>query len=373
MVLNRVPEEARSEVPTHLATMLSAAGLTDVPVFVVAEHDRHEGRLPAEAVAPLRAWLDALVADADARQAVVRSTLDGALASIGPRTRLVAAAADAQQAVVASLRAAVEHAYDAAKARAAEDVSDGSLLRGEVLARWQEFVGAGDLMRTLESGIGRVRDRLKAVITGRPAPVAEVQAAVVGGVETIVVAAADEAAERVRTSWAASAAGRAVLAAPGDGGQGAQAGATDLGRASRDLGRRVQDEVRAWQGHVLELVRAQGARRRFAARFLSSSVNVAGVVLMIAVFAQTGGLTGGEVLVAGGTATVSQKLLEAVFGEQAVRELATEARDDLLARMTRLLDEEARRFCHRLEAPAAAAEAGPRLLAALTDVEAVRR
>ena len=39
---------------------------------------------------------------------------------------------------------------------------DGSLLRGEVLARWQEFVGTGELLRTLQDRVGRLRDRLSA-------------------------------------------------------------------------------------------------------------------------------------------------------------------------------------------------------------------
>ena len=58
---------------------------------------------------------------------------------------------------------------------------------------------------------------------------------------------------------------------------------------------------------------------------------------MLAVFAQTGGLTGAEVVVAGGTSALGQRVLEAVFGDQAVRTLAAQAREDLLARVERLL------------------------------------
>ena len=50
---------------------------------------------------------------------------------------------------------------------------------------------------------------------------------------------------------------------------------------------------------------------------------------MIVVFATTAGLTGLEIGVAGGTAVVGQKLLEAVFGEDAVRRLAQTARGGL--------------------------------------------
>ena len=50
---------------------------------------------------------------------------------------------------------------------------------------------------------------------------------------------------------------------------------------------------------------------------------------MIVVFSMTAGLTGLEIGVAGGTAVVGQRLLEAVFGEDAVRRLAQTAREDL--------------------------------------------
>ena len=59
--------------------------------------------------------------------------------------------------------------------------------------------------------------------------------------------------------------------------------------------------MRDWQGEVLDLVRCEGADKRSQARLLSWGVNGAGAVVMVAVFAQTGGLTGGEIAVAGGT------------------------------------------------------------------------
>jgi hypothetical protein len=77
---------------------------------------------------------------------------------------------------------------------------------------------------------------------------------------------------------------------------------------------------------------------------LSWGVNGAGAVVMVAVFAQTGGLTGGEVAVAGGTTALGQRVLEAVFGDAAVRSLAARAREDLQARADALLRYEQGRF-----------------------------
>ncbi|MEU4699920.1 hypothetical protein [Nonomuraea dietziae] len=96
----------------------------------------------------------------------------------------------------------------------------------------------------------------------------------------------------------------------------------------------------------------------------SFGVNGAGLLLMLAVFASTGGLTGIEVGIAGGTSVLSQKVLEAIFGDQAVRTLTAMARDDLRARVKGLLDEEAARFTELLEGVSVSADTAPALLAA---------
>ena len=73
------------------------------------------------------------------------------------------------------------------------------------------------------------------------------------------------------------------------------AGGRRLDAASPALLDRTREEVRAWQGDVFELVRREAGGRRATARFASLGVNGAGLVVMLAVFAQTGGLTGAEV------------------------------------------------------------------------------
>ena len=73
------------------------------------------------------------------------------------------------------------------------------------------------------------------------------------------------------------------------------------------------------------------------------------VALMIVVFASTGGLTGGELLIAGGSAVLGQKLLETVFGEDAVRRLAAEARRDLQQRVQGVFDTERARVTAALD------------------------
>ena len=130
--------------------------------------------------------------------------------------------------------------------------------------------------------------------------------------------------------------------------------------------------MRDWQGFVFDLVREEGAGKRTSARLASLGVNGAGLTVMLAVFLHTGGLTGAEVVVAGGTSAVGQKVLEAIFGDQAVRALAAQARTDLLERVDRLFSAEAGRFEASLEPLVPAEDVPARLRATLGAVEGAR-
>ena len=70
-----------------------------------------------------------------------------------------------------------------------------------------------------------------------------------------------------------------------------------------------------------------------------------------------GSLTGG-VAAAGGATALSNKVLTAAVGDQAVRSLATSARADLHQRVVHLLDGERRRFLALLDAVAISEDAG---------------
>ncbi|QWC85914.1 ABC transporter [Nocardioidaceae bacterium] len=341
LVLDRTDDAAVAEVAGHLREMLDERGLAEARLMTVPEAALDgRGLLAADRVAEIRDWLHGLAADAEARAEVVRRTLDGALAAACERAEHLAAAVEEQQVARAALERDAAAAYDDAVRDVDDACSDGTLLRGEVLARWQEFVGAGKVLRALETGAGRLRDRVAAAVTGRPPAPLQVSQAVESRLEVLVVEHGERAAERARSAWVAHPAGRDLLAG----------GDADLGRASRDLRERTERAVREWQAGVLELVRSEGAEKRSTARFLAFGVNGLGVALMVVVFAHTGGLlAGAEVGVAGGSAVVGQKLLEAVFGDQAVRRLAAQARNDLSRRVTDLMLTERARFTALLD------------------------
>jgi hypothetical protein len=166
----------------------------------------------------------------------------------------------------------------------------------------------------------------------------------------------------VESSWRASPSGRQLLDGAG----------ADLGRASRPFRAGAERAVRDWQGDVLDMVRREGADKRSRARYLAYGVNGLSVALMIVVFAHTAGLTGAEVGIAGGSAAVGQKLLEAVFGDQAVRRLAAEARSDLRKRVETLMEGERQRFLDVLAATAIAPGTADELRQLSRDVDDAR-
>ena len=333
IILDRVPPEAVIAIGDHLSEMLATEGLRSAPVFTLTETRLDErGMLPEMELAPLREWLTKLGEDARARGVVVRRTLAGALDSLQSRTEALAEASSAQVQTVEQVRAIARISYAEAGRDVEAGISDGSLLRGEVLARWQEYVGTGELFKSFEAAVGRFRDRVSSVITGKPAPTAELGVALQSGVQQLVLAHAEGAALQVARRWAQVPGGDQIVAAH-----------PELTELPQDLPSRVDRMIRSWQDDLLQLVRAEGKDRRTTARVLSFGVNGVGVVLMLVVFSHTMGLSGAEVGIAGGSAVVAQKLLEALFGDQAVRELASKARSELIARTDALYaDEEAR-------------------------------
>lgn len=358
VVLNRVPEGDEEAIENDLRRMLDEAGIHAVLIHTVTEQPRDEsGMLAPVSLAPLTLWIRELGADAPARVAIARQTLAGAVETLAGNLQVLAAEQARQQAAHQSLAAIAAEEYEDALTTIDGALSDGSLLRGEVLSRWHDFVGTGDFFRSLDSTIGRLRDRVGSALRGQPAAAQKVEDALESGIHAVVLDAAARASENTRTRWRASRAGRsllarldspqAVAAAPEQNADGDAKG--EVQSAEDIFSAAVAEQIRLWQGSVLEMIREEGADKRKRARFLSLGVNAAAVMLMVAAFSLTGGITGIEAGIAGGSGVVGTKLLESIFGEDAVRRMATRARTDLLERMSGLLTEHAQPFTAVLE------------------------
>ena len=344
VVLNRVPEGDEEAIEADLRRMLREAGIEAVLIHTVTEQPRDErGLINPISLAPLTLWIRELGADAPARAAIARTTLAGTVETLARNLRTLALEQEGQQASHRALAQVAAEEYEKALAGIDAALSDGSLLRGEVLSRWHDFVGTGDFFRSLDSTIGRLRDRVGSALRGQPAAAQKVEDALESGIYAVVVDAASRASEGTRARWRSTRAGRSLLhrldAAPDP-----TAGATP----EEEFSAAVAAEIRLWQASVLDMIREEGAGKRQRARFLSLSVNAVAVLMMVAAFSLTGGLTGVEVGIAGGSGVVGAKLLESIFGEDAVRRMATRARTDLLERMGALLREHGRPFTELL-------------------------
>ena len=233
--------------------------------------------------------------------------------------------------------------------RRIDDASaDGTLLRGEVLARWQEFVGTGELLRSLETRVGWLRDRVVGWVKGKPQQAERVTVAVESGLETLLLEHAEAAAERAEASW------RSVDRGP----------APARGRRPRPRPRLARLPVpRRAQRPRLAAGRARAGAHR--GRRQAQHRPVPGLRRQRALGGADGGglrvapaaSTGAEVGIAGGGAVLGQKLLEAVFGDQAVRRLAERgAQGPATVRVGELMDERARAVPRRARRPRASTE-----------------
>ncbi|MDN5897017.1 MAG: dynamin family protein, partial [Nocardioides sp.] len=214
IVLDRVPSGVEDEITADLRAMLDRQGLEAAQLFVVQESELDgQGMLAAEAVEPIRGWLADIAANSAGRAAIARKTLTGVVATLGRRTWAIAVAQQEQYDAGRQLAGHVSEAYAAAGQRIGDATSEGTLLRGEVLARWQDFVGTGEFFRSLESSIGKVRDRIGAFFTGKPQPVNSVEEAIETGLHAVIVDEAAKAAEQSEAFWRSDPAARSLIGA----------------------------------------------------------------------------------------------------------------------------------------------------------------
>ncbi len=305
-------------------------------VIGVAEGALHPDgtALSRDTVEALMGRLESLAADAGARRSLAEQALAGAVAGLAPLVHMVADDLEHQAIDADALRrvAATDHAEELRLMR--ERLRRGNVLREEVIRQWHSFVGADQITRAFSSGIGRVRGALAAIFRGSPeAPVVAVQKGATDDLSSFVVAHASDAARRTASHWSADPLGARLVA--NDAG---------LWTASADLGEATRAALTAWMGAIASDVAVTGADKRGVARGVSLGVNAGAVTVMLTVFAHTGGLTGAEVGIAAGTAFLNQKLLNALFGEAAVLEMISRARDRLDQTLESLMERERERF-----------------------------
>ncbi|MEU6714242.1 dynamin family protein [Nonomuraea sp. NPDC046802] len=318
IVLSRVQPRSGEVVLKHFVRMLTEYGLGEIDRFVINEAKVQDGRLPDSEVTDLRLWLAELSVDEERRAQAVRETLNGVLDSFRTRVPALAKHLEGQVAFRTELRSDVEAAFLSALSEIDKASKNGSLLHGEVLARWQDFAGSGDLMRSLQ-----LRKRGRAAKQA-PERVLAFRSAIRTGLESLIVAAANRAAEEVAARWRHRSELGAKLA-------------EGLDRPSDDLVRHTSRAIATWQEHLSELVRTEGVAKRSVSKLVSFDPDSLALIFTVAMFSGTNG------------EGVPHRLVTALLGAESLRGIGAKALSDLRARIGMLFDEESMRYVQALD------------------------
>ncbi len=397
VVLSRIPQAYRTELTEHFNAMLDANGIAAENRFVILETPLIDGMLPSDAYQPVRDWLADTANRSDRRVAVLSQTMSGVLDTFKSRVPALAAHVEAQVVLRAELRRTAEASYERAFAEANAGMKNGTLLTGEVLARWQDCVVGGDLRprrggKPAKSG-GRKGKRAR---RGASRPAA-LDTALRAAIESFIVSIADRAAEHVDGSWRGSPAGTVLLedaaadrargeyakqvfesafgtgtAEPPEAGQ-----ATAFSRSSPDLSLRAARAVGAWQDHLTRLVEAEDPRP--GAKRTSFDDESLGLVVLVAMLGEDApgavSITGTLAAEDEGTNIYAEprRLLASVYGTGMLAGTLAKARADLIHRVRLLLDEEMVRYVEVIESAGSCEDvAAIRLYQAEYSLEAVR-
>ncbi len=393
VVLSRVPPPASDQLTAHFDAMLEANGLGDVQRFMIPETIVTDARLPAEVSKPVRDFLADTARRDERKVAILTQTMSGVLDTLTGRVPALAAQAEMQLALRRELSTAADAAYSAGLAELDEAIRSGSLLRGEVLARWQDFAGTGDLLRTLEIKRGKQAARRSKRHAASPSRAQALKAALRSSLVALVVSLADRAAEDAFERWQASPAGASLLAqaqaakssqgpvkngrktgsysslrkwqgelkwsSPGGELELAAAlpggGVAALEKSSADLATRAAQAIAGWQDQVLQMVHTENITKRSIARIASFDPESLALVLTIGVL----GYGAGDVQVSEGASAAPQQILTSLFGAGLLRDIGGQARQDLHEKVHAVYADEARRYGAIVDALGAADDGAP--------------
>jgi GTPase SAR1 family protein len=263
---------------------------------------------------------------------------------------------EAQLEEARSLREVAVQARESQRAEIEARIAEGDLVRSEVVTRWQRMIGVSDLSRLIERGARRLTDvvlRRAAVNDGK---VDAVGTEVADELVELGLRRARQVATAIEVAWALSPAGRTLV----------EDVVIDWDGIRSDLA----ESIRGWQAQVVELVAEAGQGRQRIARAATLGINASAVLVLLGVFASTGGLTGAEVGVAAGAAAAQHAVLERLFGAAAANRLTRAARELLIDHLAAPGASVAGEFLSAVDASVDPADTSSRLREASTNLAA---
>ncbi|GAB3729042.1 dynamin family protein [Nocardiopsis nanhaiensis] len=336
VVLSRVPRKGRRQLLDHFGAMLEANGLANAARFAIPETDQIQGeRFTSNVADHIREYLADVAGEAGQRDRVSRRTFIGVIESFRTRVPELARQVEGQIETGRSLSAVVDDEYAGAAARIDGSLRDGTLLRGSLLARWQEVAASGELAKSLR--LRRKRGRKgRADQAERGQRVSALEGAVRDALEALVVSANDRAADQVEQRW---------QDVPG----GAELASKALNQPGTGLlAKQVRQEITEWQREIAEMTAASGATKRSVARFVTFDHDIVALVMIVDLLGYERSHSGGGVHAAETSGPSPQRLLKGLFGAQSLRSIGGTARENLRQRVLGLLKHERVPFDHAL-------------------------
>ncbi|MDH5373511.1 MAG: 50S ribosome-binding GTPase [Acidimicrobiia bacterium] len=331
-VVNRIPTGS-ADLILDYRRLLGDKGFTlDQRFFEIAEQaiESAIGALPVSAVADLRARLNAM-ADTSGRSAVLEASIRGAIEELSRRTAELEGAVLNEEQEAEALRSVANETYERQIAEVSRSLASGELIRGEVLQRWQAFVGTGELIKAVGAGLSRLSAWTRRVLGGAEAG-AKMRKDARSELRDVLVRRADLAASATAAAWELDPAGSELLSN------------RSLWRHADETEERADQAIEDWLIGLSELIEGAGESKKRTAQVASYGVNGLAIAVILGVFLQTGGLTGTEMGVAAGAAAAQQKILEHLFGSAAARSLIETARSRLEMIACGVLQEDGSRF-----------------------------
>lgn len=328
VVLSRVPRKGRRQLLDHFGAMLEANGLGNAARFAIPETDQIEGeRFTSNVADHVRDYLADVAGEAEQRDRISRRTFIGVIDSFRTRVPELARQVEAQIEIGRTLAAAVDEAYMGARRRIESGLGDGSLLRGSLMARWQELAAGGELAKSLRPRGKRTR-RARAQQDERARRVADLESAVRDALEALVVSSCEHASEEVEQRW------REV---PG----GEDLASKALNRpGSGLLTQQIRQELAEWQSEISEMTKAGGATKRSVARSVTFDHDVVALVLIIDLLGYERDGSGDGAHTGTSSGPSPQRLLKGLFGAPSLRSIGGAARENLRSRVLGLIDHE---------------------------------
>lgn len=314
VVMNRAGKRTDGAV-IDLAGLLRDARVRGVrsadDVLVVQEQRvRGDGRLHGYSLRHLARRLQSIAAD---HAGVASRGVVNAVRHALDVTEELASEVRRQAEEAADLLAVADDAEAAQRADLVGRLESGDLVRSEVVARWQRMIGVSDLTSLVLRGIRRVG------IGPTIAEVPEVDREIRVELVDLALRRARRATTSIELGWGLTPAGEALIA--------------DTVVDWAAIEDALVESIAAWQAEVVDLVAGTGRARFRLARVATFGINASATLVLLGVFASTGGLTGAEMGLAAGAAATQQVVLERLFDASTARRLTTEAREALSRRM----------------------------------------